>query len=208
MAGIPVEPPPGWTVEVKDTTSSTTTTTTPNRAPFQRQFIVIADVLFTTELPEDSLYPVRRISEHLGWSSKEWSFLLPSYRASFKGRQLAWEPGLPGPNGSLHTLQDENIVHWQLYHIMPAERWGKVSEQICIGSFEWYSIRIILVDVFLKKLEYEEQRFLNKNNEYFQKTQRWNVYAFWKSLTVHADLSPTAICEAGESGKDFTLGTC
>lgn len=107
-------PQPGWTVEVKDTTSSTTTTTTTNRAPFQRQFIIIADTLFITEPPEDSHYPARRISEHLRWSSKEWSFPLPIYRASFKGRWLVWKPGLPDPNGSLHTLQEENCKYYTL----------------------------------------------------------------------------------------------
>lgn len=146
-------PVPGWTVEVKDTTSSTTTTTTPppNRALFQRQFIVIADTLFITGPPEDSHYPARRISEHLGWSSKEWSFLLPIYRASFKGRWLVWKPGLPGPNGSLHTLQEENCKYYTLNHIMPGESWRKVSEQIWIEPFDKYSIRIILEDAFLKK---------------------------------------------------------
>jgi len=44
---------------------STTTTTPPNRALFQRQFIVIPDTLFISEHPEDSHYSARRISEHL-----------------------------------------------------------------------------------------------------------------------------------------------
>lgn len=50
-------------MEVKDTTTSTTTII-PNRALFQSQFMVIADTLFTTEPPEDSHYPARRIPEH------------------------------------------------------------------------------------------------------------------------------------------------
>jgi len=120
---------------------STTTTTPPNRALFQGQFIVIPDALFISEHPEDSHYSARRISEHLGWSRKEWSFPLPIYRASFKGQWLVWKPGLAGPNRSLNTLEEENCKYYTMIVVlMLGESWRKVSEKICIEPFQRYSI--------------------------------------------------------------------
>ncbi len=51
---------------------------------------------------------------------------------------VAWKPGLPGPNGSLHTLQEENCKYCnqQSHRIIPAESCRKINAQICIGSLE------------------------------------------------------------------------